>query len=286
MSLQLQNISKSYREQVVLDDISLELQRGEIVGLVGRNGVGKSTLLKIIAGVLSDFEGVVNKDSRIGYLSEKNPLYPQMYVSEFLIWIQQLNPNKSGTNPIEAIIDKVGLREVAGKKISTLSKGYKQRVGLAAALLSDPEILILDEPINGLDPIQIAEYRGLIKSLRKNKVIILSSHLMQEIEAICDRVLLLKDGKIRDDYYIKTEKNITGNNVIVRVDQVLDINKLRSLATIKKATQIEALLYQVEGVEGEDVRPVLFDFVVAQEARILEMRSEGVGLEELFKSAR
>lgn len=274
MSLLLENISKNYNGRQVLNEINLDCQKGEIIGLVGRNGVGKSTLLKIIAGVITDYEGNVTKEGNVGYLSERNPMYPQMYVSEYLSWLNNLNFNTTlASDLLSRLIDQLGLRAVGGQKISTLSKGYRQRVGLAAALLSNPEILILDEPINGLDPIQIKEYRNLIKTYAKDKIVILSSHLMQEIEAICDRVVTLKDGAILNDQYLQNIGSDEGQNIYLVLDRSIDISLIEENKKIVSVSSLEESILHIRGKKNTDIRPILFDAVVAQQGRILEMRN-------------
>lgn len=284
MSLYVEHLSQNYGDRQVLDDISFECSQGSIVGILGRNGVGKSTLLKIIAGIIMDYQGEVRIVGRVGYLSEKNPLYPNMYVREYLTWINLLIPHKSrNLQRVSELIDLVGLRAVAGQKISTLSKGYRQRVGLAAVLIPDPEILVLDEPINGLDPIQIIEYRNLIRSLRKNKVILFSSHLMQEIEALCDRVIVLKGGKVVDDMWLTELSQGYKHRLRLTVDQELDQGLFGAGFVIQRIGGESEYRYHIEGSPNEDIRYRVFDIVVAQGIRILDMRSEADGLATLFK---
>jgi ABC-2 type transport system ATP-binding protein len=283
MNLVLTNISKKYEGRQVLEGIDLDCKAGEIIGLVGRNGVGKSTLLKIIAGVISDYEGSISKEGHVGYLSERNPMYPQMYVAEYLTWRNQLNSDRiKNDEQLNLLIDQLGLSQVGGQKIQTLSKGYKQRVGLAAALLSDPEILILDEPINGLDPVQIKEYRSLIKDYASDKIVILSSHLMQEIEAICDRVVSLKDGRISADQYIQDGAKSNHQIILIHSDGSIDLSKLEEINDIVEVVDLGDNKFTVKADEGIDIRPVLFDTIVAQDMRILEMRTVSDSASELF----
>lgn len=216
MSVKIQNLTKLYKGQIALHAISLEIKKGEIVGLLGPNGAGKTTMMRSITGSLSFDQGKIwingmdNQEfpyktkSLIGYLPENNPLYLDMYVKEYLSFVSDIHHTpKSG---ISDIIEKVGLQKEQNKKISQLSKGYKQRVGLAQAILFDPEILILDEPTNGLDPNQIIEIRQLIQELGKKKTVILSTHIMQEVEALCSRVILLNKGSIIQDRSIEDFK--------------------------------------------------------------------------------
>lgn len=216
MSVKIQNLSKHYKGQIALHAISLEIKKGEIVGLLGPNGAGKTTMMRSITGSLSFDQGKIwingmdNQEfpyktkSLIGYLPENNPLYLDMYVKEYLSFISDIH--QTPKSEISDIIEKVGLQKEQNKKISQLSKGYKQRVGLAQAILFDPEILILDEPTNGLDPNQIIEIRQLIQELGKKKTVILSTHIMQEVEALCSRVILLNKGSIIQDRSIEDFK--------------------------------------------------------------------------------
>ena len=193
----LQHISKSFGSQKVLNDVSLEIPAGQIVGLLGPNGAGKSTLMKILIGLWSADSGTV--PSRIGYLPENNPLYEEMYVTEYLQFMAKMTNDKCQMTNVDALIDKVGLTPERHKHIRELSKGYRQRVGLAQALLGDPELLILDEPTTGLDPNQLVEIRSLIRSLGKDRTVILSTHIMQEVREMCDRVVILDHGEIKAD---------------------------------------------------------------------------------------
>ena len=207
----LQHISKSFGSQKVLNDVSLEIPAGQIVGLLGPNGAGKSTLMKILIGLWSADSGTVSAPSRIGYLPENNPLYEEMYVTEYLQFMAKMTNDKCQMTNVDALIDKVGLTPEKHKHIRELSKGYRQRVGLAQALLGDPELLILDEPTTGLDPNQLVEIRSLIKSLsggaglstfdfrQKSRSVILSTHIMQEVREMCDRVVILDHGEIKAD---------------------------------------------------------------------------------------
>lgn len=195
----LQHISKSFGSQKVLNDVSLEIPAGQIVGLLGPNGAGKSTLMKILIGLWSADSGTVSAPSRIGYLPENNPLYEEMYVTEYLQFMAKMTNDKCQMTNVDALIDKVGLTPERHKHIRELSKGYRQRVGLAQALLGDPELLILDEPTTGLDPNQLVEIRSLIRSLGKDRTVILSTHIMQEVREMCDRVVILDHGEIKAD---------------------------------------------------------------------------------------
>lgn len=204
----IQHISKSFGSQKVLNDVSLEIPAGQIVGLLGPNGAGKSTLMKILIGLWSADSGTVSAPSRIGYLPENNPLYEEMYVTEYLQFMAKMTNDKCQMTNVDALIDKVGLTPERHKHIRELSKGYRQRVGLAQALLGDPQLLILDEPTTGLDPNQLVEIRSLIRSLGKDRTVILSTHIMQEVREMCDRVVILDHGEIKADLPIDQIDNL------------------------------------------------------------------------------
>ena len=204
----IQHISKSFGSQKVLNDVSLEIPAGQIVGLLGPNGAGKSTLMKILIGLWSADSGTVSAPSRIGYLPENNPLYEEMYVTEYLQFMDKMTNDKCQMTNVDALIDKVGLTPERHKHIRELSKGYRQRVGLAQALLGDPQLLILDEPTTGLDPNQLVEIRSLIRSLGKDRTVILSTHIMQEVREMCDRVVILDHGTVKADLPIDQIDNL------------------------------------------------------------------------------
>lgn len=204
----IQHISKSFGSQKVLNDVSLEIPAGQIVGLLGPNGAGKSTLMKILIGLWSADSGTVSAPSRIGYLPENNPLYEEMYVTEYLQFMAKMTNDKCQMTNVDTLIDKVGLTPECHKHIRELSKGYRQRVGLAQALIGDPELLILDEPTTGLDPNQLVEIRSLIRSLGKDRTVILSTHIMQEVREMCDRVVILDHGTVKADLPIDQIDNL------------------------------------------------------------------------------
>ncbi len=195
----IQHISKSFGSQKVLNDVSLEIPAGQIVGLLGPNGAGKSTLMKILIGLWKADSGKISVPERIGYLPENNPLYEEMYVTEYLQFMAKMTNDKCQMTNVDALIDKVGLTPECHKHIRELSKGYRQRVGLAQALIGDPQLLILDEPTTGLDPNQLVEIRSLIRSLGKDRTVILSTHIMQEVREMCDRVVILDHGTVKAD---------------------------------------------------------------------------------------
>ena len=222
MSITIEKVNKSYGKQQALTDVSFSLKKGEVVGFLGPNGAGKSTLMKIITCYLQQDSGKVQVckldtleedlqvKSRIGYLPENNPLYTDMYIKEYLLFVGDIYKINNLKMRIAEIIQQTGLTPEQGKKISQLSKGYKQRVGLAATLIHNPDILILDEPTTGLDPNQLVEIRSLIKEIGKNKTVLLSTHIMQEVDKICNRLIIINQGKIVDDQFIShfTKKNI------------------------------------------------------------------------------
>jgi len=220
MFIEAQNLSKTYGKQSAVEDLNFRLEEGQIVGFLGPNGAGKSTTLKMLLGLIQPSSGSVQIDGKdpqdqaislkkqIGYLAENNPLYPEMYVREFLEFIANIHQLENAQVRIQEVIEWVGLQKEAHKKIQELSKGYQQRVGIALAIIHDPQILILDEPTSGLDPNQRDEIRDLIQSLRKNRIILFSSHILSEVEAICDRVLLIHQGKLVSDSPMKEIKDL------------------------------------------------------------------------------
>lgn len=207
--IKIEHINKSFGKQQVLKDVCLEIPAGQVVGLLGPNGAGKSTLMKILIGLWKTDSGQVSVPARIGYLPENNPLYEEMYVTEYLCFMAKLTANsQQQTASVDTLIDKVGLTPERHKHIRELSKGYRQRVGLAQALLGDPQLLILDEPTTGLDPNQLVEIRALIRSLGKDRTVILSTHIMQEVREMCDRVVILDHGNIKADRPINEIKDL------------------------------------------------------------------------------
>ena len=207
--IKIEHINKSFGKQQVLKDVCLEIPAGQVVGLLGPNGAGKSTLMKILIGLWKADSGQVSVPARIGYLPENNPLYEEMYVTEYLCFMAKLTANsQQQTASVDTLIDKVGLTPERHKHIRELSKGYRQRVGLAQALLGDPQLLILDEPTTGLDPNQLVEIRALIRSLGKDRTVILSTHIMQEVREMCDRVVIFDHGNIKADRSINEIKDL------------------------------------------------------------------------------
>src|SRR6187431_169770 len=253
MSIEVKNLLKVYGEQKAVNDISFKVGKGEIVGFLGPNGAGKSTTMKIITGYLEKTSGEafvcgmnvadqpLETKKKIGYLPELNALYYDMYVREYLAFVAELHKIKDQKSKIESVIELTGLTIESKKRIGQLSKGYKQRVGLAAALIHDPEVLILDEPTSGLDPNQIIEIRNVIKDQGKNKLVLFSSHILQEVEAICDRVIIINKGKIvADDKLSQLQQRSTTNIVKVQFKEALESEWLKRLKAVKSLNKIDA----------------------------------------------
>jgi len=298
MSIEVQNLSKKYQEQLAINEISFKVNSGEIVGFLGPNGAGKSTTMKIIScfikptsgDVLVD-GGSIHKDelsvkSKIGYLPEHNPLYEDMYVRESISFIAQMHKIKNIKVAVQGVIEKVGLVKEAHKKIGQLSKGYKQRVGIAQAIVHNPKVLILDEPTSGLDPNQLEDIRALIKELGKNKTVILSTHIMQEVESICDRIVVIKNGSIVADKYLEQNSNTLNNIkeqiVSVEFENEISITKLKKgLPKIKIEKKENKFLFYYNG--NEDLRKLISSFAQKDELLILEIKKHSDKLEDLFK---
>lgn len=298
MSIEVQKLSKKYQEQLAIDEISFKVNSGEIVGFLGPNGAGKSTTMKIISCFIKPTSGDVlvdgvsiDKDelivkSKIGYLPEHNPLYEDMYVRESISFIAQMHKIKNIKVAVQGVIEKVGLVKEAHKKIGQLSKGYKQRVGIAQAIVHDPKVLILDEPTSGLDPNQLEDIRALIKELGKNKTVILSTHIMQEVESICDRIVVIKNGSIVADKYLEQNSNTLNNIkeqiVSVEFENEISITKLKKgLPKIKIERKENKFLFYYNG--NEDLRKLISSFAQKNEMLILEIKKHSDKLEDLFK---
>lgn len=297
MSLQLQNVSKFYGDQKALDAISFNISQGEIIGLLGPNGSGKSTLMKIITSFIQPDSGNIKvcgmdiqknsiaSRSKIGYLPEHNPLYLEMYVWEYLEFIAGIQlPRKLRKERVKKMIELTGLTKEQFKKIDQLSKGYRQRVGIAQALMNDPEVLILDEPTTGLDPNQLEEVRALIKEVGKNKTVILSTHIMQEVEALCDRTIILKDGKIVADQKTSELKNESADVYSVVVEFDVELKK-ESLFKIKNVLNVKFAKgkWVIETSVKEDIRPLIFQFAVEQGMHVLSMNKLEKSLKNVFQ---
>ncbi len=298
MSIVVSNLTKVYGQQKAVDDISFTAANNEIVGFLGPNGAGKSTTMKIITGYLAPDSGEaivnginVDKDAveakkQIGYLPEGNPLYYEMYVREYLQFIGGIHEVKSSLkNRIEEVIDLAGLRPESNKKTGQLSKGYKQRVGLAAALLHDPKILILDEPTTGLDPNQIVEIRQLIKELGKNKTVLFSSHILQEVESVCDRVIIISNGKIVADDTLGNLQSSNKNSHIILIEfgKKADVELLKILPAVEDV-QESGNQYQLQTADPEKVKKLLLEFSLQNDLDILSLKTKSKSLEEVFRN--
>ena len=295
MSIKVTNITKRYGTQLALDNVSFFIDRGEVIGFIGPNGAGKSTLMKILTGFIPSDQGevLINDLSDfseirkiIGYLPENNPLYPEMYVREYLEYVAGHYKNlQNKKRRIEEIISVTGLSRENHKKITELSKGYRQRVGIAQAILHDPEILILDEPTSGLDPNQIVDIRNLISLLGKEKTVILSTHIMQEVEAICDKVLIIKKGKIiahckpGEISTAMLDENIT---ILVEFDKDPDQKKLSEIEGIIKVVHFKTNQILIESSALKDIRPLIFNFAVSSGLTVLSMQRKDKSLEDVF----
>ncbi len=293
MSIKLTSVSKTYGKQKAVNNISFSAQKGEIVGFLGPNGAGKSTTMKILTGYIQPTSGAVTVndidvisnsiDTRksIGYLPEHNPLYLEMYVKEYLSFHADIHNIQQET--IIDVIEKVGLTKESHKKISQLSKGYRQRVGLAAAILHNPDVLILDEPTTGLDPNQLVEIRSLIKELGKDKTVLLSTHIMQEVEAICDRVIIINNGEIVIDKNLAELKDSKEQVIKVGFDYKIEEQFLQRLANITNIKNNYDNSWTLTFNTEEDMRLKLFDFAQEYGLKILELNSENKNLETLFR---
>jgi gliding motility-associated transport system ATP-binding protein len=299
MSISVQGVTKLYGEQKALNDVSFEVKTGEIVGFLGPNGAGKSTMMKILTGFIPPTSGTARINGmdvetgleeirmQIGYLPENNPLYPEMYIREYLGFVASLY--KSGDpikTQVDRIIDVTGLVPEQKKKIGSLSKGYRQRVGLAQALIHNPGVLILDEPTTGLDPNQIVEIRNLIVEAGKKKTVLLSTHIMQEVEAICDRIIIIDKGIIVAD---EEKSNIY--SVVKRTGQVIEVEfdkevtgdvflRLSSLGSVRRVSERTLV---VESPGAEDIRPLIFSFAVNNNLTVLSLQKKETNLEEIFR---
>src|SRR5690606_27433236 len=291
MSIQVENITKTYGEQKALNNISFKIEKGEIVGFLGPNGAGKSTMMKILTTFIPASEGVatvngfeVHKDDisvkkSVGYLPEHNPLYLDMYVREYLLFNAGIyNIPKS---EVDSVIEKTGLTPEANKKIGQLSKGYRQRVGLANALLHNPEVLILDEPTTGLDPNQLIEIRQVIKNVGKEKTVLLSTHIMQEVEAICDRVIIINKGEIVLDKKLKDLKNNKQQIIEVEFDYRVEEIALEKIPKLEKIENSVGFVYQLYFETEQDMRGKVFDFADDNGVKILQRHQKYTTLERL-----
>ena len=292
MSITVQKISKDYGQQKALREISFSIEKGEIVGFLGPNGAGKSTLMKILTTYLKPTSGraevngfSIEREQRkvqqsVGYLPENNPLYLEMYVKEYLEFNAGIY--KTDTKRIPEVIESTGLSPEAHKRIGQLSKGYRQRVGLATALLHDPDVLILDEPTTGLDPNQLIEIRELIKSVGKDKTVLLSTHIMQEVEAICDRVIIINKGEIVLDKKLAALSAGKRQIVEVEFDYRVETVALEKLGNVEKVENPSGFVYHIYFSTTEDMRGNVFDFAHDSGLKILQLHQKNTTLEKLF----
>jgi ABC-2 type transport system ATP-binding protein len=295
MSIEVSSISKFYGEQKALNAISFSVDKGSVVGFLGPNGAGKSTMMKILTGYIEPNEGAVlvngidvlvnpiEAQKCIGYLPEHNPLYTEMYVREYLQF--QASIYKVSKNVISEIIEKVGLTPESHKKVGQLSKGYQQRVGLAAALLHNPEVLILDEPTTGLDPNQLIEIRALIKELGKDKTVLLSTHIMQEVEAVCDRVIIINKGEIVVDKLMNEIRSNHNQTIEVTFDYKIEEQFIKKLPNLESYKNNYDTTWFLTFATDKDMRADVFDFAQENGLKILGLNTHNQNLENLFRES-
>ncbi len=294
MSIEVINISKSYGTQKALDQINFSIKKGEIVGFLGPNGAGKSTLMKILTtyikaddgnAIVNNYDINLNQKSvqkSVGYLPEHNPLYLDLYVKEYLSF--NADVYKVAKSRIDEVIKLTGLTPECHKKIGQLSKGYRQRVGLANALLHNPDVLILDEPTTGLDPNQLVEIRDLIKNIGKDKTVFLSTHIMQEVEAICDRVIIINHGKIVTDK--KLDNLISSSNkqlIEVEFDKAVETELIQRIPKITSYKTTNNIIWELIFESSEDMRPLIFDFAQENGLKTLQLNLKNKNLENIFR---
>jgi ABC-2 type transport system ATP-binding protein len=299
MSLIVKNLLKQYGSQNAVNAISFRVEAGEIVGFLGPNGAGKSTTMKIATGYVSPTSGEVSVagfdvtahplevKKVTGYLPEHNPLYTDMYVHEYLGFVGGLYGirGKALKNRVEEMVDLCGLTIEQNKKIETLSKGYRQRVGLAQALIHNPKVLILDEPTTGLDPNQILEIRSLIKNISRNKTVIFSTHIMQEVSALCDRVIVINKGELVADDSLSNLMKLQGKSIslVVEFEGVVDADDLGKISGVDKVVALDAARFRIYAREGADVRPEIFRYAADRKLSLLGLRQEEGSLENIFR---
>lgn len=299
MSLIVKNLLKQYGSQNAVNAISFRVEAGEIVGFLGPNGAGKSTTMKIATGYVPPTAGEVyvagfdvtaqplEVKKVTGYLPEHNPLYTDMYVHEYLGFVGKLYgiQGKVLKSRVEEMVDLCGLTVEQNKKIETLSKGYRQRVGLAQALIHNPKVLILDEPTTGLDPNQILEIRSLIKNISKNKTVIFSTHIMQEVSALCDRVIVINKGELVADDSLSNLMKLQGKSVslVVEFEGVIDEHDLSAISGVEKVVKLDNAKFRIHAKEGADVRPEIFRFAADRKLSLLGLKQEEGSLENIFR---
>jgi ABC-2 type transport system ATP-binding protein len=298
MAIKISGVSKFYGKQIALDHVSFEIGTGELVGFLGPNGAGKSTLMKIVTGYLAADGGSIEINgalvetkntfirAQIGYLPENNPLYTDLYVREYLEMVAGFYQLQDKKEQVLKMVELTGLKDEQHKKIGSLSKGYRQRVGLAQALIHDPAVLILDEPTTGLDPNQLEEIRQLIRKISANKTVMLSTHIMQEVEAVCSRVLIINKGKLVADGSIdqlKTGQFDQKQTVLVEFDKTPDMNALRTMSGVHKIEQTGKSSFLAESENNIDIRPLLFQFAVSNGIVLLTLKEQQQSLENVFQ---
>jgi len=297
MSVQINDLSKHYGHQKAVDGLSFEAQKGEILGFLGPNGAGKSTTMKMITGYLAPTSGSVmvcgmdtqeqtlEIQKKLGYLPEHNPLYKEMYVKEYLHFIARIHKIPNRKTRVAEMISWTGLEREQHKPIAALSKGYRQRIGLAQAMIHDPEVLILDEPTSGLDPNQLAEIRQLIKELGKEKTVILSTHIMQEVQALCDRVVIINQGEmVANDTIQVLQAQLNGGTLVrIQFDKPVQKTALTAIPGVQSIQAFPKHIYEVTGNTDLDLRPSLFQFAVDQKLILLEMTQKTRSVEAIFQ---
>ena len=297
MSIEIKNVTKEYGLQKALNDVSFTVNKGEILGFLGPNGAGKSTLMKIVTCYIPPTSGTVIVDGydvledsleirkKVGYLPEHNPLYLDMYVKEYLTFIAGIHKLNKKKEKVSNVVDLVCLGLEQNKKIGQLSKGYKQRVGLAQALIHDPSVLILDEPTSGLDPNQLADIREVIKNIGKEKTVMFSSHIMQEIEAICDRIVIINRGNLLVDKDASQIMNANSNQQIVKVefDKMVSKTELKSIVGVSKVTDLGENVWEIISSKPEDLRAEISKFAASKGLLVLSLQKETQKLESIFK---
>lgn len=297
MSIIVQNITKQYDNQLALNDVSLTINKGEIVGLLGPNGAGKSTLMKIITCFIPPTKGTISVEGydiweqsmevrkRVGYLPEHNPLYLDMYVKEYLEFVGGIHHLKGQelSKRIDEMIEMTGLGVEMHKKIGALSKGYRQRVGLAQSMIHNPSVLILDEPTSGLDPNQLIDIRGLIRDLGNEKTVLLSTHIMQEVEALCDRVIIINKGVVVANDNIENLTKESDNVLVIEFDGKVTIEMLRNIVGLKQAKSIDDKRWILEPKADLDIRQDLMRWAINNNVIIKSMQREETSIEECFQ---
>ncbi len=297
-AISIQNITKFYGRQKVLDRVSFEVERGEVVGLLGPNGAGKSTLMKILTAYIPPKSGTASVmgldvqdeplkiQKQLGYLPENNPLYPEMYVREYLEYVLGLYPDiPSGKKRVEEVVELTGLEREQHKKIGMLSKGYRQRVGLAQALIHDPPVLILDEPTTGLDPNQLTGIRQVIRELGKEKAVLFSTHIMQEVEAVCDRVVIINKGRVvaNDRVDMLSRKASSGGSYFLELEEKLQAERFMEIAGVTFTETVSETSWILHTTTEDDLRPDIFEFVVSNGLHLLSLSVHNEKLEDVFR---